>query len=257
MNNVLELRNVSAYYRTLQALKDVSIKVEEGKIITIIGANGAGKSTLLKAICGLLPVKRGKVYFKGMDITNRNTEALVGLGMSLVPEGREVFTDLTVEENLFLGATCHLRKINRQELARRFDAVHAIFPRLSERKRQVGGSLSGGEQQMLAVGRALMSKPSLLLLDEPSMGLAPVVVKEIFSVIKKLNAEGTSVLLIEQNVKSGLEIASRGYVLQNGKVVMEDLASRLLDNEDVKRMYLGEESLPTRGARIETEGGKN
>lgn len=242
MATILTLKNVNAYYGKLHALKDISVTVEKGKIVTIVGANGAGKSTLLKAVCGLLEVREGKIIFNDMDITNRKTESLVGMGISLVPEGREIFTDLTVEDNLLLGATCHLRKIRRDDLTARFDSVFSIFPRLAERKSQLGGTLSGGEQQMLAVGRALMSKPSLLLLDEPSMGLAPLLVREIFSVIKRLNEEGTSVLLIEQNVKSALEVANKGYVLQNGKVAMDDECSRLLENKDVQRMYLGEES---------------
>lgn len=242
MAEILELQHVNAYYGKLCVLKDISIKVEEGEIVTIVGANGAGKSTLLKAIYGLLEVREGKVFFRGTNITNRKTESLTSIGIGLVPEGREIFTDLTVEDNLLLGATCHLRKIKRQGITARFKSVFAIFPRLKERKKQLGGTLSGGEQQMLSVGRALMSNPSLLLLDEPSMGLAPFFVREIFSVIKRLNEEGVSILLIEQNVKHALEVAQRGYVFQNGKVVMDDESSSLLQNRDVQRMYLGEES---------------
>jgi branched-chain amino acid transport system ATP-binding protein len=239
MEHILELQNVTAYYGHLCALRDVSMKVEHGKIVTIIGANGAGKSSLLKAIFGLLEVKKGKIFFKGMDITNRKTESLAGIGISLVPEGREIFTDLTVEENLLLGATCHLRKAKKQEIDGWFRTVYTIFPRLQERNKQVAGTLSGGEQQMLAIGRALMSKPSLLLLDEPSIGLAPFFVKEIFCVIKQLNEEETSILVVEQNVKSVLEIAYKAYVLQNGKVAMDDLASNLIKNENIRRAYLG------------------
>lgn len=241
MSEILELQNLTSFYGSLCALDGVSIKVERGRIVTIIGANGAGKSTLLKTVCCLLERKKGKVIFDGKDITNEKTEALTGIGISLVPEGREIFTDLTVEENLLLGATCHLRKVNRKEIRDRFEFTYNIFPRLRERKKQMGGTLSGGEQQMLAIGRALMSKPILLLLDEPSMGLAPYLVKEIFHVIKKLNEEGDSILLVEQNIKSVLEIAHRGYVLQNGKVVMEDMAMNLMKNREIRKMYLGEE----------------
>jgi len=243
MAAILALKDVNAYYGKVHALKGISVTVEKGEIVTIVGANGAGKSTLLKAICGFIEVREGKITFNDRDITNGKTESLAGMGISLVPEGREIFTDLTVEDNLLLGATCHLRKIRRGELTARFDSVFSIFPRLAERKKQLGGTLSGGEQQMLAVGRALMSSPSLLLLDEPSMGLAPLFVREIFSVIKKLNQEGTSVLLIEQNVKSALEAANRGYVLQNGKVTMDDESSKLLQNSEVQKMYLGEENV--------------
>ncbi len=241
MSEILELQNLTSFYGQLCALDGVSIKVERGKIVTIIGANGAGKSTLLKTICCLLETRKGRVIFDGKDITNTKTEALAGLGISLVPEGREIFTDLTVEENLLLGATCHLNKVSKKEIGDRFEFTYNIFPRLRERKRQMGGTLSGGEQQMLAIGRALMSKPILLLLDEPSMGLAPYLVREIFHVIKNLNEEGNSILLVEQNIKSALEIAHRGYVLQNGKVAMEDIAMNLIRNRDIQRMYLGDE----------------
>ena len=243
MTALLALKDVNAYYGKLQALKGISASVAKGEIVTIVGANGAGKSTLLKAICGFIEVRQGTITFNDRDITNGKTESLAGMGIALVPEGRQIFTELTVEDNLLLGAACHLRRTTRSDLAARFDSVFSIFPRLAERKKQLGGTLSGGEQQMLAVGRALMSRPSLLLLDEPSMGLAPFFVREIFSVIKKLNEEGTSVLLIEQNVKSALETANRGYVLQNGKVMMEDESSKLLQNSEVQRMYLGEENV--------------
>ncbi len=240
MSEILELQNLTSFYGQLCALDGVSIKVARGKIVTIIGANGAGKSTLLKTVCCLLERKRGRVIFDGKDITNTKTEALAGLGISLVPEGREIFTDLTVEDNLLLGATCHLGKAKKKQIGDRFEFTYNIFPRLRERKKQIGGTLSGGEQQMLAIGRALMSKPILLLLDEPSMGLAPYLVKEIFHVIKKLNEEGNSILLVEQNIKSVLEFAYRGYVLQNGKVVLEDTGMNLIRNRDIQRMYLGE-----------------
>jgi len=241
MADILELQKVSSYYGQICALDGVSIKVEKGKIITLIGANGAGKSTLLKTVCHLVEPKKGKIIYEGRDITNRKTETLAGLGISLVPEGREIFTDLSVKENLLLGATCHLRKASKQEIEERFQSVYDIFPRLTERRNQLGGTLSGGEQQMLAMGRGLMSKPSLLLLDEPSMGLAPQFVKEIFRVIKKLNEGGTTVLLVEQNVKSALEVAAKGYVLQNGKVAVEGAATELAQNPDIRKIYLGEE----------------
>ncbi len=237
----MDVQNITSYYEKLCALNNVSIRVEEGESVTIIGANGAGKSTLLKTICGLLEAKSGKIIFNGNDVTHKKTESIVSLGISLVPEGREIFTDLTVEENLLLGATCHLRKAGKKEIADRFQSIYSIFPRLMERKKQMGGTLSGGEQQMLAIGRGLMSKPSLLLLDEPSMGLAPYLVKEIFRVIRRLNIEGNSILLVEQNVKSALEIACKGYVLQNGKVALEGLATSLIANTDIRRMYLGDE----------------
>lgn len=241
MTDILELQNVSSYYGQLCALSGISIKVEKGKIVTMIGANGAGKSTLLKTIFSLIEAKKGKIVFDGKDITNKRTEALVRLGLSLVPEGREIFTDLTVQENILLGAACHLRKATKQEIEGRFQTVYDIFPRLMERKNQLGGTLSGGEQQMLAIGRGLMSKPSLLLLDEPSMGLAPHFVKEIFRVIKELNDGGATILLVEQNVKAALQTGDKGYVLQNGKIAMEGSASDLMNNGDIRRMYLGEE----------------
>jgi branched-chain amino acid transport system ATP-binding protein len=241
MAEILKLQNVSSYYGQICALDDVSIQVQEKKIVTLIGANGAGKSTLLKTVCHLVEAKKGKIIYGGRDITNKKTETLAGLGISLVPEGREIFTDLTVKENLLLGATCHLRKASKQEIGERFQSIYEIFPRLTERKNQLGGTLSGGEQQMLAMGRGLMSKPSLLLLDEPSMGLAPHFVKEIFRVIKKLNEGGTTILLVEQNVKSALEVADKGYVLQNRKVALEGAASELAQNRDIRKMYLGEE----------------
>ncbi len=241
MAEILELQNVSSYYGQICALDDVSIKVERERIVTLIGANGAGKSTLLRTICHLVEAKKGRILYDGRDITNKKTEILAGLGISLVPEGREIFTDLSVKENLLLGAACHLRKASKQEIEQRFRSVYDIFPRLTERKNQLGGTLSGGEQQMLAMGRGLMSKPSLLLLDEPSMGLAPHFVKEIFRVIEKLNGGGTTILLVEQNVKSALEVADKGYVLQNRKVALEGEASELAQNRDIRKMYLGEE----------------
>lgn len=237
----MEIQNVTSYYGKLCALNNVSIQVQEGEIVTIIGANGAGKSTLLKTVCGLVEAKSGNIIFKEDDVTHKKTESIVSLGISLIPEGREIFTDLTVEENLLLGAASHLRKAGKKEIADRFQSIYSIFPRLMERKKQMGGTLSGGEQQMLAIGRGLMSKPSLLLLDEPSMGLAPYLVKEIFNIIRRLNMEGNSILLVEQNVKSALEIAYRGYVMQNGKVALEGLANNLIINTDIRRMYLGDE----------------
>ncbi len=241
MAEILELQNVSSYYGQICALDDVSIKVERERIVTLIGANGAGKSTLLRTICHLVEAKKGRILYDGRDITNKKIEILAGLGISLVPEGREIFTDLSVKENLLLGAACHLRKASKQEIEQRFRSVYDIFPRLTERKNQLGGTLSGGEQQMLAMGRGLMSKPSLLLLDEPSMGLAPHFVKEIFRVIETLNDGGTTILLVEQNVKSALEVADKGYVLQNRKVALEGEASELAQNRDIRKMYLGEE----------------
>jgi len=213
--------------------------VNEGEILSIIGANGAGKTTLLKAVSGLLRPESGDISYCGRNINKERPDRLVQMGICTVPEGRRVFPNLSVKENLQIGAYTVGRQLRHQL----FDLTLHTFPKLRERLSQHAGTLSGGEQQMLAVGRALMGNPQLLLLDEPSMGLAPFFVREIFSVIKKLNEESTSVLLIEQNVKSALETANRGYVLQNGKVMMEDESSKLLQNNEVQRMYLGEENV--------------
>ncbi|MBQ3033011.1 MAG: ABC transporter ATP-binding protein [Deferribacterales bacterium] len=233
---MLKLDSVCSRYGNIYALKGVSLHVKAGEIVTIIGANGAGKSTTLNTISGIVRAVSGTVKFNGMDITSMPTEKIVESGLIQVPEGREIFPQLTVYENLMLGA--YLRK-DKSNIDKDLDYVVGLFPRLSERFKQLGGTLSGGEQQMLAIGRALMSKPKLLLMDEPSLGLSPIFVHNIFSVIKEINKEGTAVLLVEQNANMALSVASRGYVMETGKITMEDRADRLLNDESVKKAYLG------------------
>jgi branched-chain amino acid transport system ATP-binding protein len=240
---VLRLRNVDAGYGNLKVLRHVSLHVNRGEIVCIIGANGAGKTTMLRTTVGLLRTQAGEIHFDGRDITGARTEAIARDGCSLVPEGRQVFAPMTVCENLLLGATARLRRRGRPEARGGVDEdlrrVFALFPRLEERAKQLAGTLSGGEQQMLAVGRALMARPMLILLDEPSMGLAPLVVKEIFATIAKLRDAGNTVLLVEQNARAALKIANRGYVLENGRILLEETAESLLANRDVERAYLG------------------
>ncbi len=234
---MLELRNVDTYYGQIHALKGVSVTVDPGEIVTIIGANGAGKSTLLKTASGLLRPRHGTVRLEGEDITGMKAHRVVQKGLVQVPEGRRIFGQLTVAENLDMGAfTCRDAAKNRQNLERVLD----LFPRLRERLRQVAGTMSGGEQQMLAMGRAMMANPRMLLLDEPSMGLAPVLVDAIFETIQKLHAAGTTILLVEQNARMALQVASRGYVLQSGSVILSDAAAKLADDAQVRRAYLGE-----------------
>ena len=236
---VLSLRNVESGYGSLKVLRHVSLHVDREEIVCIIGANGAGKTTLLRTVVGLLRARAGEVWFAGRNITAARTESIVRDGCTMVPEGRQVFAPMTVLDNLLLGATARLL---RERRARPDDDLHrifALFPRLEERKRQLAGTLSGGEQQMLALGRALMARPKLILLDEPSMGLAPLVVKEIFAVIRRLRDEGNTVLLVEQNARAALKIANRGYVLENGRIILEESAEALLANRDVERAYLG------------------
>jgi len=234
---MLEVENVHAYYGKIHALKDISLNVDKGEIVTLIGANGAGKSTTLKTISGLLRPRQGSVRLDGEDLTTLLPHHIVTKGVIQVPEGRRIFGQLTVKENLDMGAfTCrdsHLIKTN-------LDKVFNLFPRLKERRRQVAGTLSGGEQQMLAMGRALMATPQLLLLDEPSMGLAPVLVDSIFDTIRQLHADGTTILLVEQNARMALQVASRGYVIQTGEVVLSDTAENLQKNEMVRKAYMGE-----------------
>ncbi|MFO7152345.1 MAG: ABC transporter ATP-binding protein [Bacillota bacterium] len=234
---MLKLENVTAHYGTIQALKGVSISVNEGEIVTVIGANGAGKTTLLKTISGLVSASSGKVYFYDKDITNLPTYDIVASGIVLVPEGRRVFPRMTVRENLQLGG--YLNK-NKEETRANMERVFELFPILKDRLNQIAGTLSGGEQQMLAIGRALMSRPRLLLLDEPSMGLAPKVVLTIFDIIRQINREGTTILLVEQNAHLALSTAHKAYVLETGRIVMEDTAEKLLHNEQVRKAYLGE-----------------
>ena len=233
---VLELQNVHTYYGRIRALQGVSLEVRKGEIVTLIGANGAGKTTILKTISGLLHAREGQVRFQGADITQRAAHDLVRLGIGHAPEGRRIFSRLTVYENLQMGAFTRTRAEAQEDVER----MYSLFPRLRERSRQQGGSLSGGEQQMLAVARALMSRPSVLLLDEPSLGLAPILIQEVFSIIQEINTRGTTVLLVEQNALQALNIAQRGYVLQTGRVIKADTADRLAADPDVRRAYLGE-----------------
>lgn len=234
---VLEVKEVSVAYGVIEALKGISFSVEEGEIVALIGANGAGKTTTLRTISGLLRAKKGQILFKGRDITKLAPYKIVELGLTQVPEGRRVFSRMTVLENLEMGAYV-VR--SRSELKAGLERVFERFPRLAERKHQLAGTLSGGEQQMLAMGRALMSRPELLLLDEPSMGLAPLLVREVFSIIQEINKTGTTILLVEQNAHMALSIAHRAYVLQTGEITLEGPAAELMQKPEVKRAYLGE-----------------
>jgi branched-chain amino acid transport system ATP-binding protein len=236
---VLRLRNVDSGYGSLKVLRHVSLHVSQGEIVCIIGANGAGKTTLLHTIVGLLRAQAGEICFAGRDITGARTEAIARGGCSLVPEGRQLFAPMTVHENLLLGATPRSQRAADVTATEDLERVFSLFPRLQERGKQLAGTLSGGEQQMLALGRALMARPTLILLDEPSMGLAPLVVKEIFATIEKLREAGNTVLLVEQNARAALKIANRGYVLENGRIMLEETAESLLANRDVERAYLG------------------
>ncbi len=236
---MLEIRNLSAFYGRVEALRALDMDVLSGSITTIIGANGAGKSTLLRAISGLIPTRYGSICFFGKDITNLHADQIVGLGISQVPEGRQVFGPLTVLENLKLGAFKRARKTPASEIESDLDKVYALFPLLKDRAGQAAGTLSGGEQQMLAIGRALMAKPRLLLLDEPSMGLAPKVIQEIFAGLADLHREGLTILLVEQDAKIALKMSDYGYVLKTGKVALEDESCKLLENEQVQKIYLG------------------
>jgi branched-chain amino acid transport system ATP-binding protein len=233
---LLQLRDVQTYYGRIQALHGVSLEVNRGEIVTLIGANGAGKTTILKTVSGLLHPRHGTVHFEGRDISQTPAHALVRAGIGHAPEGRRIFSRLSVLENLQMGAFTRRAAEARDELARVFE----LFPRLKERSSQRGGSLSGGEQQMLAIGRALMARPRVLLLDEPSLGLSPILVQQIFSIIVEINAAGTTILLVEQNALQALNIAHRGYVLQTGRVILADSAANLAANQDVRRAYLGE-----------------
>jgi branched-chain amino acid transport system ATP-binding protein len=232
----LLVERLDVYYGAVHALKGVSLRVEAGEIVTLIGANGAGKTTLLRTISGLVPARTGQVSFEGKDITRVPAHEIVGLGVSQSPEGRMVFANLSVEDNLELGA---YRRRDRDGIKQDYGKVFALFPRLLERRRQLSGTLSGGEQQMLAMGRALMSRPRLLLLDEPSLGIAPLLVRDIFKTIVEINRQGTTVLLVEQNAHMALGIAQRGYVLETGRVVLEDTAAKLAANDEVRAAYLG------------------
>lgn len=234
---MLEIKNLEVYYGMIQAIKGISLEVNQGEVIALIGANGAGKTTTLHTITGLLAPKSGSVMFEGVDITKFPAHKIVSMGMAHVPEGRRVFANLSVYQNLKLGA--YTRK-DSKEIEETLKMVYKRFPRLEERKNQIAGTLSGGEQQMLAMGRALMSHPKLILMDEPSMGLSPIFVNEIFDIVKEISAGGTTVLLVEQNAKKALSIADRAYVLETGNIVLEGKAGDLLNNDSVKKAYLGE-----------------
>ena len=234
---MLEVKNLEVYYGVIQAIKGISFEVNEGEVIALIGANGAGKTTTLQTITGMLQPKAGEIIFEGKDISKIPGHKIVSMGMAHVPEGRRVFAELSVYENLKLGA--YTRK-DKKEIEETLARVYKSFPRLEERKNQLAGTLSGGEQQMLAMGRALMSKPKIILMDEPSMGLSPIFVNEIFEIIKKVSAAGTTVLLVEQNAKKALSIADRAYVLETGKIILQGDADKLLNDESVKKAYLGE-----------------
>ena len=240
---MLKLKNINTYYDRVHALKNITVHLKPGEIVTLIGANGAGKTTILNTISAVTPCQNGQVLFEGASIGALTPDRIVALGISQVPEGRQVFKPLTVADNLELGAYLQYRKKDqKKEIARTLETVYDLFPVLLERRKQLAGTLSGGEQQMLAIGRALMARPRLLLLDEPSMGLAPLVVQEIFRVIENLSRRnGTTILLVEQNAKAALKIADRGYVLETGKVILEGDSADLLDNPDVQRAYLGKD----------------
>ncbi len=234
---LLEVRDLVVGYGGIRAVKGVSLEIEQGQLVCLIGANGAGKTTLLKALCGLLPISRGAVHYRGRPITRHPTHDIVRHGIALVPEGRGVFARMTVAENLEMGA---YTRSGRAAVKQDLDYMYGLFPRLYERRRQKAGTLSGGEQQMLALGRALMSRPELLFLDEPSMGLAPLMVQKIFETIRKIVAEGVTMLLVEQNAKLALEVGDRGYVMESGLITLHDQAQALLRNPRVRQAYLGE-----------------
>lgn len=235
---MLEIKDIEVYYGMIQAIKGISFEVHKGEVIALIGANGAGKTTILHTITGLLSPKKGSVLFEGFDITKVQAHKIVSHGMAHVPEGRRVFAELTVYENLKMGA--YTRK-DKEEIAQTLDMVFQRFPRLRERKNQLAGTLSGGEQQMLAMGRALMSRPKIILMDEPSMGLSPILANQIFDMIEEVSKSGTTVLLVEQNAKKALSIADRAYVLETGKIVLEGNASDLMKDDSIKKAYLGED----------------
>ena len=246
-DDILKVSNIESYYGPIMAIRGVSLAVPRGKIITVLGANGAGKTTILKTISGVLDPQKGSIEFEGKQIQRMDADKIVRLGLSHVPEGREVFPFLSIRENLAMGA---FLRTDRDGVAQDLERVFGYFPRLKERIDQPAGSLSGGEQQMLAISRALMNRPKLLLLDEPSLGLSPLLVKEIFNIVKRVNAEqGVSILLVEQNAKMALETAHYGYVLEVGRVVMDDTCERLMNSKDIQEFYLGAKEESARGER--------
>lgn len=234
---MLEVKNLDVHYGKIHAIKDISFNVKKGEIVTLIGANGAGKTTILHTLSKMIKPTNGAIIFKGQEIGNIVPQKMVSMGMAHSPEGRRIFSQLSIQENLELGA--YSRKPNKSEFDHDLEEVFGRFPRLKERRKQHAGTLSGGEQQMLAIGRALMSHPELLLLDEPSMGLAPILVDEIFNIIESINKSGTTILLVEQNANRALHIANRGYVLETGKIVIKGNAKELMENNDIKKAYLG------------------
>lgn len=232
---MLSLRNVDTFYGAIQALNDVSVDVQQGEIVTLIGANGAGKTTLLMTVCGSPRAQKGVITFQGNDITQMDTHTIMRQGIAISPEGRRVFPDLTVDENLKMGGFF----LKAHEMAEGLEHVYTLFPRLRERYNQRSGTMSGGEQQMLAIGRALMTRPKLLLLDEPTLGLAPLIIAQIFDIIRTIRENGVTVFLVEQNANKALQLADRGYVLENGRVVLADSGANLLANDNVRKAYLG------------------
>jgi branched-chain amino acid transport system ATP-binding protein len=235
---ILELKDVHTFYGSIEALKGISIQVRDGEIVTLIGANGAGKSTTLRSINGLNHPQQGTIHFQGRDITNAPPHTIVKMGIAQSPEGRRLFPRMSVIENLIMGA---FQRDDRKEIQSDLERVYSLFPRLAERKNQHAGTLSGGEQQMCAIGRALMARPKLLMLDEPSMGLAPIFVEKIFEIVEEINQQGTPILLVEQNALMALDVADRGYVLETGRIALADNAKTLRENEQVRKTYLGEE----------------
>lgn len=233
---MLEVKDLEVCYGVIRAIKGISFEVNEGEIVTLIGANGAGKTTTMQSVMGLIPIKHGTVTYEGKDITKTPCHKLVGLGMAQVPEGRRVFQELTVYENLLMGA---FSRKDKKEIKEDIENIYEKFPRLSERKNQIAGTLSGGEQQMLAMGRAIMSRPKLLMLDEPSMGLSPLLVDQVFDIIKEFHKSGTTILLVEQNAGKSLAISDRAYVLENGEIAFSGTGKELMESEDIKKAYLG------------------